>query len=527
METCAYSSVPMPKRDRAPAPRDKTNLLSPQLRTTIARGFSKLTISTAASKLLAFAGQIALGRILLKTDFGLFAIASGVTLLLRAFQDAGIREVLVQLGDDDLHRFTSPLFWFATAVNLVTALALLLIARPVSDLYDHAEVAGLLELSALWIAISSPWAYFTARLWRDMRFGRLAIVNVTWAAIQYGGAVILALADFGAASFVAPMPVAAVVCGALGGLLVREQPWRGAPRWDLWRELVGRARWIVLGSLAFAVFLQGDYLVLGAFLPVAPLGVYFFAYQLSSQLGVLFGSNLHGVLFPALSRLTESPESRARAVIRALSVLSAALSGLCLLFAAVFPSLENILWSGRWDAAVVPLQFLAVGIPLRGLFDVANAALMAQGEFRRLSLFQLAQGFGLMVVAAGASEFFDDVPAITAVISAYVAASGVVFTAMGVRTLGISAGALLKATLPQWLCGVGAFLLCKAAYRYLDSLPEALTTAVLAVLYVTVWIALTAAFARESLRVVLDYSPAAISTKLKGFVDLASSRRGG
>jgi len=501
--------------------------LTPQLRTTIARGFSKLTISTVASKLLAFASQIVLGRILLKADFGLFAIASGVTLLLRAFQDAGIREVLVQIGDDDLQRLAGPLFWFATAVNLATALTLLLIAEPASDLYEQAGVTGLLQLSAVWIAISSPWAYFTARLWRDMRFGALAIVNVTWAAIQYGGAVILALDDFGAASFVAPMPVAAVVCGALAGLLVREQPWRSSPRWNLWRELAGRARWIVLGSLAFAVFLQGDYLVLGAVIPVAALGVYFFAYQLSSQLGVLFGSNLHGVLVPTLSRLTGNAESMARSVIRALSVLSTALSGSCLLLAAVFPSLENILWSGRWDAAVLPMQILAVGIPLRGLFDVVNAALLAQGDFKLLSLFQLAQGLGLMIVAAGASALFGDVPAITAAVSVYLGVGGVVFTIMGVRTLGISTGALLRATLPQWLCAVGAFLLCKAAYKYLHSLPDSPTIAALALLYLSALIALTAAFARESLRVALDYSPPAIATKLKGFVGLASSRRTG
>lgn len=504
----------------------KTGSLSPQLRVTIARGFSTLTISTIASKLLAFSGQIVLGRILLKADFGLFAIASGVTLLLRAFQDAGIREILVQVGDDDLHRFTSPLFWFATAVNLATALTLLLIAGPVSDLYDQPEVIELLQLSSLWIAISSPWAYFTARLWRDMRFGRLAIVNLTWAVIQYGGTVILALAGFGAVSFIAPMPAAAVVCGALGGLLVREQPWRGSPRWDLWRELARRARWIVLASLAFAVFLQGDYLILGAFLPVAALGVYFFAYQLSAQLGVLFSSNLHGVLFPALSRL-ENAESRARAVIRAVSVLSSALSGLCLLLAAVFPSLENILWSDRWETAVVPLQLLAVGIPMRGLLDVANTALMAQGDFKRASLFQLAQGLGLMIVAAAASELFEDIPAITAAISAYVAVSGVIFTILVVRTLGISAGTLMRASLPQWLCGLGAFLLCEAAYGYLDALSEVLTIASLVLLYLTVWITLTAAIARDSLRVVLDYSPTAISTKLKGFVGLANPRRKG
>jgi len=425
------------------------------------RGLTWLISGTLVSRMVGLLAQVVLGALLLKSDFGLFAVASAITLIVRSLQDAGLRAMIVQLGDLDFDAMRGDVFWLATTMNVTAALGLWFIAPSLANLYGAPALTSLLRVMALWILVNSPWSYFSAVLSRDLRFAHVAGLNVVWAFAQHGMAIALAIGGAGAMAFVVPLPLAAVVGGLAGSRVVRDRPWRVRPQPANWPRLFSQMRWLILGNAAVALFTHGDYIAIGLFASAATLGIYFFAYQIAAQMGVLISTNLHAVLFPTLARLAVV-DQRAL-IVRSLALFTSAMSLVSLFVAAIFPAVERLLWGGKWTAAVLPLQLLAAAFPLRLRFDVANAQLMARGLFKRLSLLQLYQGVGLMTVAGLGAGICDNTSCLAGSVAGYLAASGVIFTAIALAGMGHPVAVGLTAGCLPWAIACACLLIVEIA----------------------------------------------------------------
>lgn len=433
-----------------PLGRENEAVNGRDLRESLSAGFTWLALGTITNKGINLIAQLALGRLLLPTDFGLYAAAASITLLVRSLQDAGVREVIVQAGKDDFLKLRGPVFWMSTLLNVMVGLGLFVAAPWLSFLYEG-RVVPLLQVIAFWIMISSPWAFFSAALSREMRFAALALLNVGWAVIQFGGTVLLALRGFGPISFVLPLPFASMSMAMVAYLLCREQPWLLGPRIEAWRELLSKIKWLAVGRVAFALFSQGDFMILAATVSPTVLGVYYFAYQLPGQFVGLLSNNLHAVLFPAFARMTGPTSKRATNVKLMAGVLTVGVSLFCGSIIVAIAPLETLFWGGRWQEAVIPIQVLSVALPFRALFDVSGALLLADGRFRFLALLQTIQGVGLMIVAGASGTLLGSPTPISVCVAGYLLVSGLIFSALAIGPLGVPARALLNVCLPVWV----------------------------------------------------------------------------
>lgn len=428
---------------------DGSDFPAATVRSAARRGLAWLISGTLLSRVVGLVSHVVLGAVLLKSDFGLFAVASAITLIVRSLQDAGLRAMIVQLEEADFEHTRHDVFWLATTMNVTAATVLAVLAPSVASLYGAPALTALLRVMALWVLVNSPWSYFSAVLSRDLRFGQVAFLNVVWAMVQYGLSIVLALLGAGAMSFVIPLPVAAIAGGVAGSRLIRDRPWRVRPRPAGWPPLLRQMRWLILGNAAVALFTHGDYIGIGLFASAAALGIYFFAYQVPAQLGVLVSTSLHAVLFPTLARLGWADQRDL--TVQSLGIFTSAMSFISLFVAAVFPALERVLWQGKWAAAIFPLQLLSAAFPLRLRFDVANAQLMALGLFKRLSLLQLYQGLGLVAAAGAGASLCDDIDCLTGSVALYLAFSGVAFTGVALAGLGYGAATGMTSGGPAWL----------------------------------------------------------------------------
>jgi PST family polysaccharide transporter len=262
-------------------------------------------------------------------------------------------------------------------VSFAVAAAL---AKPMGR-YFHSDILPrvILVQSTVYI-IASFQSVPTGRLSRDLRFKRLASLDVARSVVASGAAIALAVAGARYWTLVVGELIAATVHSVL---LV----W-SAPTGFRWSEF-GRVRHaIVFGgrllaaSLAWYVYSNADFFVAGRVLGAVALGSYTFAWQLTS-LPVEKVTALVARVTPALLAAASSDRVALRRYVSRLT------EGIALLtfpatvgMALVAPDIIPIVFGTKWALAIVPFQFLAGGMVLRSIVPVLSNAMRAVHDVR-------------------------------------------------------------------------------------------------------------------------------------------------
>jgi len=431
--------------------------VAPALGRTVGRGMVFSLGSTVFQRVASLAAQWALGLLLMPDQFGVFALATSFAMLAQVFQDAGVRWLLIQRASE-WRELVGPVFWMGTAINIGLA-GVLAAASPLSALiYGDWRVAWNVLVIAVSIALSSPMTVLTAKLSIDLRFGRIALIQVGSAVIRYAGAVGFALAGFGALSFVLPLPLIAVFEGFAAWYSTRESPWRERAEVRRWPEFLHKVKWILVVTMAAGIVNLGTYIAAGLFVTKAVLGIYYFAYMIVAQLGSALANNLHNVLFPTLQKMAEQTDRLRDAVLRAMRVLMLVAAPSCLGLAPVFRPLESLLWGGKWAGAASSVQVLSAAFPFYAVMQVVTASQISRGLFKRCAIMLTLYGVGLVASGGVGAALFGTAPAIASFAGAFLAVGAAVYILIEARTLGAEPGDLAGAMLPSWVVAVGASL---------------------------------------------------------------------
>lgn len=447
----------------------------------VGRGVAWSVLATVIAKSLSFVSQIVLGLYLSKGDFGVYAIAMSAASFAFAFRDGGLWNVLVSRGPREFETIAGPIYWMGVATSTAVG-ALLACAAPfIADAYGDPRLTWLIVVIAASWPLSSPTWVMRTRLMIELRFREYTTLNTITAFVRYGSMIAFAIAGLGPLSFVLPLLAAAVSDGIVGYWLTRDRSWKRAPRVDLWRGLLSQSAWCIVGTLANAALEMGIYLVMGAIVPGAEVGVYYFAYQLVAQTGALLATNVQNVLFPAMSRIQDEPARRREAALRSLRALMLISAPASIALGVVFAPAESIIWRGRWADAYWPVLILAGAYPLRAVFAVPQVIEMSRGGFRQSSLMTLFTGAGIMAATGVAAALAPHATSVAGVNGVYLVAVCLFWCVWTLRGLGVGAGAVLRATVPAWLIAVGAGVLGVWTERRLavsiSSIPRAIVAA--------------------------------------------------
>lgn len=421
----------------------------------VAHGSAWLVISSVATRAASFLAQILLGWLLFKNDFGIYALAMSVSSLAAVLRDGGVRQLLVQ-RHRDYPRLIGPVFWMAGAFNAATGLIIALLAPILAAAYHEPRVGWLMLVIAVSQPLGTPGAILTTRLQIDLRFREIGRIAVVSALVRYVGAVLLAWLGFGALSFVLPLPVLAVIEGAMAWAYTRERPWRLAPRLAEWWPMFRDTRWVIAGTFGIAGLNLGSNMVISFFVPLTVVGVYFFAFQIVMQIGMLLSANVYQVLTAAFARIVHDPERERAAAERALRQVMLVAAPMCLGLAATFYPVEMLIWKGKWADAADAVQVIGLLYPINIAASVVLAVIQARGRFRLwgLSLVGMALatlggaalGAAIHGSAAGAALYSGLANAVTALLVAILGFSG----------LGLRPRHILGDIGPAWLIAIAA-----------------------------------------------------------------------
>ena len=353
---------------------------APALGQTAARGFSWLLGQTVGTKIINLGVQVLLAWLLVPQDFGLIGLAYTVVSFISTLQQAGLSQILIH-RQKHFHRWANPVFWLSVCLG-IAAMALILAAIPLATrLYEEPKLAGLLMIMSLNAPLGSLAIVPQAKLANALRFK--ASASVSFAAAVGNAATACLLAWWGWGAY-------AIAVGLVAGMATRVALlWTLAPHRPRlhiqvrrWRFMVGDSTAILMTGILQTVVMQGDYIALGVCTTAAVTGVYYFAYNLSTQTFTLFLSNLMGVLFPTLAKLQHEPQRQMEAFIRVSRLLAVMAIPLCLLQAALAGPVIRLVFDPRWEPAIPVLQILSVGMAIRLVAGPATSMIQSQGRFR-------------------------------------------------------------------------------------------------------------------------------------------------
>ncbi|MDX2016047.1 MAG: oligosaccharide flippase family protein [Planctomycetota bacterium] len=445
------------------------------LRASVGAGVSWMALATVIGKLATFFAQIALGWLLSKGDFGVYATAISVAGFVMLFRDGGVRELLIQRGQAQYEKLVGPVFGMAATINLATALTLAALAEPISHAFtqspeDAQRLKPLLWIIAASLPLGTPAAILQARLRMNLQFGILSRIQMISSILRQASTVGFAIAGLGPLSFVLPLFVCALYEGIASWRATREAPWARSWAPGKWLGLFMTTIWLCFGSVSNFMLDMGDQAVISTMVPSQTVGTYYFAVMIMAQLGVLMSYNLQLVLMPALTRLKDNRDRLREALLKSLRVLMIVAAPGCLGLAVLMEPVERVLWHGKWDAAVLVVQIFGIFYPLRITFGATTALLQSQGRFRAWSLKTFLEGLCFMGGAALGAHFGarELVPGLNH--AAHIALGvglGMLISRSIVLTLSLaSVGASFRqrvvCVVPAWLLAVGVAGACWA-----------------------------------------------------------------
>jgi PST family polysaccharide transporter len=324
---------------------------------------------------LSFGAQIVLARLLLPEDFGLFGLAVMVSAFANLIRDAGLTQVLVQ-RQKEIHRWINPAFWMLATFGVIAACGMIGVSPTVARIYQSPQLVGLILVLAVASPINAVGVLPGTMLRIELRFRLLAILALAAPVLTFGLSVTFAALNFHAYSFV--LPLALVEIGRTIYLWrISPVKVRRSPEWSKWKSLAGDSSLIFITSILITLTVQGDYMVLGWFQSTEVVGLYFFAFSLSTQAAKLLSTNLANVLFPTLTRLQAEPQRQVDAFLRATRLIALVTVPLCLLLAALAGPVVRLLFGVRWTASIPLLQILNIGMAVATV-NFAGSLLQAQ-----------------------------------------------------------------------------------------------------------------------------------------------------
>ncbi len=342
-------------------------------------GFAWLGAQTLGSKVVSMGAQIALARILVPDDFGLFALALTVVRFAQMLHGFGLREVLIRLHDE-FDKWASPAFWMTIVGGVVSGLAVFAAAGPAALAYAEPELAPILRFVAIAMPLTALAIVPTAALEIHFRYRALAVTQLLVTVAQFSSSIVLAMLGLGVWALVIPL-VAARGLTLLVILALARSPIRRSPDLDRWKPILRDVGMLTLAGFLTTATLQGDYIVLGLFVTSAQVGLYYIAFQLSRQALNMLASNFARVLLPAFSQLKDDTARQRSAFLEAASLLTLVFVPICLIAAALAEPLILVALGDEYRGAVPLFAILSIGSAFRSGADSATPLLRAQGRY--------------------------------------------------------------------------------------------------------------------------------------------------
>jgi O-antigen/teichoic acid export membrane protein len=324
------------------------------------QGASLMILRTLVLYPVGFVGEVSLARLLTPRDFGIYAIASFITVTLAAVMEVGLAAALIQRSAEASDQEYQTLFTLQILGISAIVLIVFLLAPWVFPLLNF-DVGIRWTILALLVCpwVSSFGTVSCVKLERALRYAVFAKIDVmrgiSYVAISVG------LAYWGAKSW---SFVLAIIISTLvkTGIAFREAPW--PVRFRLKLSGMGQTiRFGVVFQLSTLTSLFRDHIgvVLGGplFGPQS-VGYLNWSKNLTYYTSQIFTQVVSRVAFPSISRVQDDPKAVAQMTQTIFKYVNILTFPVILTFASLIPQFVSVVFTDKWRPAIPAFYFYSL-----------------------------------------------------------------------------------------------------------------------------------------------------------------------
>ena len=426
--------------------------MSYSLRQAVANGMFWLLVQSVGSRIVSFGCQLLLAKMLSPEIFGVVGVALTVINIANVLAAACIDQLLQKRA-----KFITLWLSNALALVLLSSTAVTICMSVIFFALLHFDMRTLaFTLLFYWPSVPLTACSLISQtvLQRDFRFRFLSSYNFVEALLLQALTIIMVLCGLETYSFALAASAVALLRLVIfwyQSPLSSRSPLRPSGVFRLMR-----AGLAAIGTrLSSTAVEYGDYAVLSLMADVRTVGLYFFAFRLSTQALRTLAINLVSVLLPALVRITGDPLRQVEAALTASEAVAFIVMPICFLQVALAAPLLNLIFDPRWSETAIYIQILSAGLPFDALAWPAGALLTAQGRYRLGFVLSLVWAIVFFVLlACGAA--LDGARGVAISVSLYYVTLGIGMIVVVYRSPSIGLGRILHIVALPFVCSSSA-----------------------------------------------------------------------
>jgi O-antigen/teichoic acid export membrane protein len=325
-----------------------------------------VTVGAQGAKfLLNFLAAAVLARLLSAKDFGLVGMVLGITSLVAVLSQLGLSIATIQ-REKITQAQVSNLFWINVGTSAILAMVSFALSPLAARFYHDPRVTGIMLALSTTFLLAGSTVQHQALLTRQMRFGALALIDVTSTAFGFALACFLAWRGFAYWALVAQQ-LGTSSCSLMMTWLT--SGWR--PHWPSRnsgvKPLLKFGVHLSVADFLAQLSLNSDSILLGRFFGAEPLGLYTRANVLLTRPVQQVMIPINSVLTPVLSRLQTDPKRYRRSLMKAYDTLALIVFSFAAMCFVLAKPMVLVILGPKWYG-VIPLftmfSLVAVSGPL-------------------------------------------------------------------------------------------------------------------------------------------------------------------
>ncbi|MCD6415684.1 MAG: lipopolysaccharide biosynthesis protein [Planctomycetes bacterium] len=355
-----------------------TDQSEPSLTSRVVKGVAWVFAGKFVSRGLQLVKFVVLARLLSPEDFGLFGIVMLAIATLGTFTQTGFGAALIQRRGNT-EDFLDTAWTVQVIRGLVVAVALFALAPLVGWFFDEARAAALLRVMCASVVLGGLVNIGVIYFRKELEFHKQFVYDLVPAGLSLIVGVALAYRLRSVWALIwAGMATAVVQC-ILSYII---HPYRPRVRFDgpQAAELFRFGRWVLGSSVVVFLATHGDDALLGKLLGTAALGLYQIAYQLSNTSATEMTHLTNTVMMPTYTNVQDDRERLGRAFLQVYELVVCITLPLTAFITVAAPEIVLGLLGAKWEAAVLPLQLLAVAGFIRSVAATGGPLFVGTGR---------------------------------------------------------------------------------------------------------------------------------------------------
>ena len=229
-------------------------------------------------------------RILLPENFGLFAGAAAIVILIESLHDFGLSRTLIRTNQRRLDQLFDSAFWTMVIFSLILYILVFFLAPYIASFYQSPAMINVLRVLALETLL--PISLLRALEQKKFNFNKLFIIQIISIIVPGIIGIPLALLKFGVWSLVYGY-LATSLFIFIYLLIIVDHRLKFKFDFKKIRNLIKISSWIFAENIFVWFFPYGEFLIIGHYLGPNNLGIYQIAYAfLAMVFGIVVGHSL-------------------------------------------------------------------------------------------------------------------------------------------------------------------------------------------------------------------------------------------